>query len=161
MQQQLVQRISAKADGYVQRLKKGESLAALAASAGAKVQQANGVTRGSAKQFEALGRDFLGRLFQAKAGDVFSAADVNYSIAVVKVTQIQPGDINQIARDAVALQPQLTVQMAQSDVPELVFAAAREEIKTKVDEARARLAIGLQPETPSSSGPGKAPSKAQ
>jgi peptidyl-prolyl cis-trans isomerase D len=160
MQQQLMQQISAKADGYAQRLKKGEGLEAVAASAGAKVQHANGVTRGAAKQFEPLGRDFLGRLFEAKPGDVFAASGLNYSVAVAKVTQVQSGDVNQIARDAVALQPQLTAQMAQSDIPELVLAAAREEIKPKVNEARARAAIGLPPETSASSAPAKAPSKA-
>lgn len=161
MQQQLLERISAKADGYVDRLKKGESLDAVASSAAAKVQHAKGVTRGQAKQFEPLGRDFLGRLFQAKAGDAFKAGGVNYSFAVVKVGQIQPGDLAQVARETVALQPQLTGQMAQSDLPELVFAAARAEIKPKVNEARARQAVGLSPDvTPSSSPAGAAAGKA-
>lgn len=159
MQQQLIQRLSAKADSLVARVKKGESLQAVASSAGAQVQHATSVTRAKAQQFQPLGREFLGRLFQAKAGDAYAAGGVNYSYAVVKVTQIQPGTANDVAHEAVALQPQLSAQMAQSDLAELLFNAAREEIKPKVNEQRARQALGLAPdETPASGGAAKAPS---
>jgi peptidyl-prolyl cis-trans isomerase D len=166
MQQQLSDRLSKIADGYVQRLKKGESVDAVAASSGVKVQHVMGLSRAAAQQSpqmaQALGREFLGRLFQAKTGDVFAAGGVNYSLAVVKVGQIQPGPLDQVAREAVAFQPQLGQQLAENDVSELVLAAASASVKPKVDFNRARQAIGLPPETSSApaSGAAKAPSKA-
>jgi peptidyl-prolyl cis-trans isomerase D len=161
MQQELVQRLTTKAQGYMDRLKKGESIDAVASSAGSKAQHADNVTRAGAQQYASLGREFLARLFQAKTGDVFAAAGVNFSVAVAKVSAVRPGDVAQIAREAVALQPQLTNQMAQADLSELVLGAARAEIKPKVDEGRARQALGLAPETaPPSSAAGKAAKKA-
>jgi peptidyl-prolyl cis-trans isomerase D len=164
MQQQLMQKVSAKADGLVQRIKKGESLDAVAASAGAKVQHTPVLTRAKVQQdqqLQGLGRDFLGRLFQAKAGDAFAATGVNYSMAVVKVTQVQPGSVQDVANEAVALQPQLAQQMAQGDVAEMVFTAASAKVKPKVDEQRAKQAIGVQPDqTPASGAPAKPANKA-
>jgi peptidyl-prolyl cis-trans isomerase D len=171
MQQQVMQRVSAKADGLIQRIKKGESLDAVAASAGATVQHTGPLTRSKVQQDRqlqgSLGQDFLGRLFQAKAGDAFAASGVNFSIAVVKVTQVQPGSVQQIAQEALALQPQIAQQMAQGDLAEMVFTAASAKIKPKVDEVRAKQAIGVQPDqTPASGAPAakpgnKASSKAQ
>jgi peptidyl-prolyl cis-trans isomerase D len=164
LQQQLSQRLSAKADGFIQRIKKGESLDAVAASAGAKAQRVEDISRSKVQQtpeLQAMGREFMGRLFLAKAGDVYAAGGVNYSLAVVKVAQIQPGSIQDVARETVALQPQVAQQLVQGDLTELVFAAANAEVKPKVDEGRARQAIGLQPLPASAApGPAKAPSKA-
>jgi peptidyl-prolyl cis-trans isomerase D len=159
-QQQIMQRLGAKADGYVQQLKKGASLDQVASSAGVKIQHVDAASRDAVQrspQLQALGQEFLGRLFQAKTGDVYASAGVNYSVAVVKVAKVQPGAVADVAREAVALQPQLAQEMAQNDIPELVIAAAAAQLKPKVDEGRARQALGLPPLAASSAPTGKAP----
>jgi peptidyl-prolyl cis-trans isomerase D len=159
MQQQVVQRLKAKADGYVDRVKKGESMDAVAASAGSKVQHLVDTSRASAQQLEAsLGREFLGQLFQGKPGDIYLAGGQNYGIAVVRVTGVRPGDVQAVAREARVLQPQLSTQMARQDLSELVINAARALVKPKIDEKLARRAIGLSDDA-SSAPPAKAPAK--
>jgi hypothetical protein len=112
---------------------------------------------GQFPQISGFGPDVLDSVFRVKAGETFAGASANFAYIVAKVTQVQAGDVAQAAREAQAIQPQVSQEMSQSDLPQLVAAAAAEEIKPKVDPTRARLAIGL--EAPSSSGKasGKAP----
>jgi peptidyl-prolyl cis-trans isomerase D len=157
MQQQMFQRMQAKAESFVQRIKKGEAFEAVAQSAGSPVQHIQGVTRATASQFAGLGPEFLGEMFQAKAGDVFAARGQNY-VAVAKITQVQNGDPAKVARLAVSLQPQMSAQIARADIIEAVLSAANAELKPKINETRAREAIGVSAEeTAPAKGTGKAP----
>jgi peptidyl-prolyl cis-trans isomerase D len=73
LQNEMGKRLKAKADALVARVKKGESLDAVAASAGAKVQRVAGISRQNAQQHQGLGRELLMATFGAKPGDVFTS----------------------------------------------------------------------------------------
>lgn len=158
-QNAVVDAVKARADALAARVRKGETLQAVAASAGAKVQHVD-LTQTQAAQNPALGREFLGQLFNAKVGDVYLAGGVNYGIAVAKVTAIRPGAVADIARDAVSLRPRMTDQMAANEFGEVFYAVARAQVKPKIDESLALQAIGVTPDQavpPKGAAPGKAP----
>lgn len=151
--------LKAKADALVQRLKKGEAIDAVAASAGAKVQHLQ-LTRANAQaQQQALGSQLLEGLFSAKAGDVFDAAAQNYGFAVVKVDSIQVGSPADIAKESQGIRQQLSEGMARDEFTEMFYGAARSEVKPKIDLSLAYQALGVQP--PASSAPAKAAGKAK
>jgi peptidyl-prolyl cis-trans isomerase D len=161
MQRELVNALRTRADALAARERKGESLQAVAASAGAKVTHID-VTRASASQpqQQALGQEFLGRLFQAKPGEVFNALGVNFGMAVAKLNGVQSGSVADVAREAVSLRAQLTDQMGRGEFGEVFEAAARAKVKPRVDEKLAYQAIGVTPQqTPASIG--KASGKAK
>ena len=154
IRQQLVTRLQAQADALAARLRKGEALPAVAASAGATVQHATGLTGATAQQAaQTLGQDLLGKVFQAKSGDVFTA-NAATGIAVAKVTSITPGALPAIVHDTQLLRQQLDQEMLQQELPQLISAASRARIKPKLDRALARRAIGAAPDetAPASSG---------
>lgn len=152
MQQEMVKRLQARAGELAARIKKGESLQAVAASAGAKVLQVQGLNRGVAQSRQDLGQDFLGQLFQAKPGAVYTAG-VQGGVAVARVTQVAPGPVDQVARLSEQGRPQLTAQMLQEEITDLTRSAARAEVKPKVDQKLARQALGVADEdAPAASG---------
>jgi peptidyl-prolyl cis-trans isomerase D len=152
LQQELQKRIQDRADGLEARLKKGESLQAVAASAGATVQHASGVSRENAAQHQQdLGQGFLARMFDAKAGETFTAPMMT-GMAVGKLTSIQNASPQEIGRLAEQARPQLTLQMMQNEYGQMIQDAARDRIKPKIDEALAREAIGVSPEEAPASG---------
>ena len=73
MGQELGKRLKAKADELAARVKKGETLDAVAASAQSKVQHVDGLSRENVQQHMGLGREFLVAAFNAKPGEVFTA----------------------------------------------------------------------------------------
>lgn len=146
MQRELVNALKARADALVARIKKGEGLQAVAASAGVKPQHLDLSRATAGAQQQALGQQFLGQLFGAKTGDVYDALGVNFGVAVVKVTAIRPGAVADVAKEMVSLRPQITDQMGRSEFGELFEAAARSRIKPKVDESLAYQAIGVTPD---------------
>ena len=142
MRQELVKSLQAKAEQLIQRLHKGESVAAVGASAGATLQHVAGVSRTTASQQQALGQDFLSKLFQAKTGDTFSAL-TNNGLAVARVSAIRPGTVGEIARSALQVRAQVDNEMQQNELTEMVSTAARIKVKPTVDEGRARQALGV------------------
>ena len=157
MTQELVKRLQAKAAALNDQIKKGQSLEAAAASAGATVQHLQGLSRVSASQQKALGGDFLNRLFQAKSGQTFLAPIPPASVAIAKVMAVQPGALPDVARETVDARPQLSQQMNQSEFGDMLRTAARKAIKPRVDEALARQALGVSPDQLPASSTGKAP----
>jgi peptidyl-prolyl cis-trans isomerase D len=140
---QVITRLQAKADELAARLKKGESLDAVAASAGAKVTRLTGLTRQGASQNQQLGQELVAQVFSGKPGDVFTAGGQT-GIFVGKIEAIRTADVDAMAHAVEANRPRLT----QAYLRELVDAggaAAREEIKVRIDPARARAALGLEP----------------
>jgi peptidyl-prolyl cis-trans isomerase D len=160
MTNEVIQAVKAKADALLARVKKGEALDAVAASAGAKVQHIE-LTRSTAQaQEQTLGQDFLAGVFEAKAGDTFDSPFPNYGYAVVKVDSVKPGSVQDIARESQTLRTQLSQEMARNEMTELLYAAARAEVKPHIDQDLAYQALGVQPPAAASSAPGKAPGKA-
>ena len=155
MREELIKTLEAKAEALAARVRKGEPLQAVAASAGATVQHATGLNQANASQHQELGRDFLVKLFQTKAGDVFTAG-ASTGIAVAKVSQLQNAPAADVGRLAAQGRSQLTMQMEQNEFQDMIRQAARQIVKPKVDEALARSALGLSDDTtPASGAPAK------
>ncbi|HLZ76209.1 peptidylprolyl isomerase [Phenylobacterium sp.] len=163
-QRELGKALQAKADGYVARIKKGETLAAVAASAGSKVSEVPGIDRRNASQNQALGQDVLGKLFTSRPGDVFAAQDAQ-GFVVGKLEAVHGGDPTQLAQMVEQLRPQMTSGYLR-EIGESAHVYARQKIKVTIDSNRAREAIGLEPIDPKAQAaggktatgkPGKAP----
>lgn len=155
MVQQLTSAMQAKADGLAARVRKGESLQAVAASAGAHVTQLTGLTRQSAGQNQQVSQEVLGNTFNGKSGDVFTARDGPAGIVVGQIGKIGAGDLATVARMTDVSRPQMT-QTVLREIGDSAQRAARVKMKTKIDYARARAAIGLAPEKPAAAAPGLA-----
>ncbi len=153
MSQALITALQKRADDLVARVKKGESLDKVAASAGAKVEHLNGLSRANAADHKDLGRDFLTKAFTAKPGEVF-VGGMAYGVAVAKLDSVKPGDTATIAKNAEQMRQQLTVSVVQDEMGQMLRDAARTTVKPRVDEARARQVIGVEPEpgTPGAAG---------
>jgi peptidyl-prolyl cis-trans isomerase D len=159
-QRELGKALQAKADGYVARIKKGESLQAVAASAGSKVVEVPGIDRRNASQNQALSQDLLAKLFTSRPGDAFTAADA-HGFFVGKLEAVHGGDIAQLAQMVEQLRPQMTNGYLK-EIGESAHAYARQKIKVTIDANRVREAIGLEPIDPKAAAangakPGKAP----
>jgi peptidyl-prolyl cis-trans isomerase D len=153
MMRQLVQSLQTKADALAARVNKGESLEAVAASAGVQLVHATGVDRQSGEQNPLMSPDLLGNAFGRKPGEVFTARGRN-AIVVGKVVAIRPGDPVQLAKLTEQARPQMTETVFR-EIGDSAAAAARLSVKAKADYNRARVAIGLpslkakgQPEPP-------------
>lgn len=164
MQQDLIKRLQAKAEELAARVRKGEAMDAVAASAGVSVQHVADLNRTNAAQRTDLGQELLGKMFEGKLKDVYTAG-MRTGIAVARITQVQnaaPADVGRVAEQG---RPRLSVQMAQNEYGEIVRNAARQIVKPKIEEALARQAVGVAPEdVPAASGaaaskakPAKAP----
>lgn len=144
----VVKRMSDKAAELTARMRRGETMPAVAASVGATVQTAAAVTRDQAgRQYS---RDLLGKLFAAKPGEVLTGEDVKLGYVVAKLDQVS-------APPAVAMAASLETQ--RQGVTRALFESmggatrtyARQTVKPKVDEKRARQAVGG--EAPSGAAP--------
>jgi peptidyl-prolyl cis-trans isomerase D len=156
---QLLQRMKAKADELVARVKKGESLEAVAASAQAQVQRVPNITRQNARQFQGLGRDLLMGAFGAKPGVAFVSRGPQGGYLVALVEKVHPGSPEQMAQITEVARPQ-TSQGLLRDVGMAAQDAAKTQLKTKVNLTLARQAIGVDTSAlPAEDG--KAPAKAK
>lgn len=144
MARELNDRLAAKADELAARVRKGESLEAVAASAGAKVVHVNGLTRATAGQNQALSGEILARVFDAKLGDVFTARTNGVGYVVGKLDAIHAGGGPNLPLMAEAARGQMTTAFAR-EVEDAARAAARRKIKVRIDAERARAALGLEP----------------
>ena len=150
MRRDLLTRLKAKADELAARVKKGESLEAVAASAGLKVVPVNGLTRQAASQNQAISQEILAGAFSAKPGEVFTATDPRVGFVVGKVQAIRAGDPAMLARAAEETRGQMSTAYVR-EMQTGAEAEARQEIKVKIDPERARAALGLEPATPGKS----------
>ena len=137
--QDQLKRLTAKADDVTARLKKGETIAAVAASSGASVGRGVDVTRDAAGK--SYSDEFLGRVYQAKVGDVISGRDVRLGYVVGKLTGVGTPPPAEMAI-ATAQSRQGAKQALIEDLLTRTRASARELIKPKVDAKKARAALG-------------------
>ena len=155
----IIEAMKAKAEALLARVKKGEPIAMVAASAGAKLQHLE-MTRASAQQQQqVLGAQLLSELFNAKAGDAFAAGMPNYGVAVVKVASVKSGAVADIAKESQGIRGQLTEQISRNEFSEMFYAAAKAQVKPKIDLSLAYQALGVQP--PAGATAGKAAGKAK
>ncbi len=157
-QRELGKALQAKADGYVARIKKGESLQAVAASAGSNVVEVPAIDRRNAGQIQTLSQDLLGKLFTSRPGDVFTAAGPQ-GFFVGKLEAVHGGDTTQLAQMVEQLRPQMTNGYLK-EIGESAHNYTRQKIKVTIDGARAREAIGLEPIDPKAAAAGGKPGKA-
>jgi peptidyl-prolyl cis-trans isomerase D len=136
-----------RAEALAARLKKGESLDAVAASAGASVTRVPGLSRQNAAQMPGMSQDILAKTFTSKQGDVFTAENNRFGFVVGKLEAVHAGEGPTLARMAEEMRPQMSVAFFR-EIAETARFAARQKVKVTVDAARARAAIGLEPIDP-------------
>ena len=154
---ELTKAMQARADGLAARVKGGETLDAVAASAGARVVRVPAISRQTAGQNPLLSQDMLARIFTSRPGETFTAGFNRLGFVVGRLEAIHTGDGATIARMAEDLRPQMS-QAFVRELGESANAAARRKVKVVIDANRAREAIGLEPIDPKSvdgKGPGK------
>jgi peptidyl-prolyl cis-trans isomerase D len=143
MQREMLKAIEARAEALTVRIQKGETLEAVAASLGRPVAKVPGLTRRTAQQHEALGRDLLARAFGARPGDTWSAR-MPQGIAVGRVDNVRMDAGPAAAQAAESQRAQLSADLFR-EMGASAQAYSRAKLKTKVNVDRARAAIGLEP----------------
>jgi peptidyl-prolyl cis-trans isomerase D len=139
VQSAMNERLTAKLGELSARVKKGETLDAVAASIGSKVVKLS-ITRAQAQQNKSLSPEQINQIFQARPGELVTAGAV-----LARVDSIQPPSSLIAAASVSGGQ----MQMARPIFDELTQEArvyARTVIKPKVNLAMARQAIGVAPE---------------
>jgi peptidyl-prolyl cis-trans isomerase D len=144
---ELVKAMQARADAFAARLKKGESLEAVAAAAGSTVTRAPGIDRQSAQQNTTQSQDILVKTFTSRPGDVFTAQNSHFGLVAGKLEAVHVGDPVTVARMAEQIRPQMTNGYYR-EINESAHLAARHEVKVTIDANKAREAIGLEPIDP-------------
>lgn len=160
--QEMGKRMKAKADELAARVKKGESLEAVAASAQTKVQKVPGLSRQNAQQHAGLGNDFLGAAFSAKRNEVFvaRAGPQGQAYVVAKLEAVHSAPTASVAQITGLAQPQASNGLMR-DLGEAARTAAKAQLKTKSNLTLARQAIGVDTEALTKAKDGKAGKKAE
>jgi peptidyl-prolyl cis-trans isomerase D len=149
-------RLSAKAEELAGRVRAGEDIAKVAASAGAELTTRTAVQQSRDSQTQ-LGEGVLRGLFGQGKGQVFTGAQSPTSFVVGHVDAIH-GAVPALAAPLVEqVRPRLTQAMANAMV-EQSFTAAAVRVKAKNDPAAALVALGVEPAAPAAPAPA-APAK--
>lgn len=148
MQREMIKRLQAKADELAARVKKGESLEAVAGSVGQHVTRVAGLDRQNAAQNKALSQEALGKTFNGPAGDVFTAeAAGTFGLIVAKLEHVTAPSGSTLAHITEDTRPQMTMAIFREiGIDARKF--ARTEIKARINADQARAAIGLEPLDP-------------
>lgn len=157
---QIAKSMQARAEALAARVKKGESLEAVAASTGVSVSRSPGLSRQNAAQAPGMSQDILAKAFTSKQGDIFTAENNHFGFVVGKLEAVRPGEGPTLARMAEEMRPQMSVAFYR-EIAETARFAARRKVKVTVDPARARAALGLEPIDPKAAKPGAKPEKAK
>ena len=159
-QRELAKAMQARSDALAARVKKGETLEAVAASAGSSVTRVPGLNRQTVQQNQTLSQDMVAKAFTSRPGDSFTAQSNHFGFVVGKLEAIHVGEPDIVARAAEQIRPQMTNAFFR-EINESAHVAARRAVKVNIDANRARQAIGLEPidpkATPKSIATGKAP----
>jgi peptidyl-prolyl cis-trans isomerase D len=136
--------LNARAGALAARVRGGEDLAAVAASAGATIQTGTGLNRQSVEQY---GQGVIAGVFSSGRGEPFSQQNSADTFVI--------GRTDRIAAAVPALAAPVAEQFRQrmagdhvNAVGEMAIAAAAERSKAKYDEALARTSLGLPAEAP-------------
>ena len=139
---EISKRLSAKADELTARIRKGETLEAVAASVSAKVQHATGITRDSLQQNRAISPELGDHIFTSKKGDVFSGATGQVDFMIARLDADNAPAPAQAAAATMQIIPAFSQQLAQNMVSQLRD-VAKAQIKPVTDASMARQALGL------------------
>lgn len=149
MLNQLMTKLKAKADTLTDEIRKGKTMEAAAAEVKATVAHADNVTRAAAQppaqgQPPAWSPDVLGRIFQAKPGEVIAGQDTKPGIIIARFDKMQEAPAPVLA--ALAEASRQTISRALfGDIGGNLRLAAEKKIKPTIDYKRARQAIGVDP----------------
>jgi peptidyl-prolyl cis-trans isomerase D len=144
MMREMAKRLEGRADELAARVKKGESLEAVAASAGATVSRLPGLDRRTAGQNPAVSQYILAKAFTSKPGDVFTAQGSGFAFVVGKLVAIHAGDTALLGQATEQTRAPMTDSIFR-EMGEGARNAAKAKMKVKIDYNRARTAIGLEP----------------
>lgn len=142
LQNEMSTRLQAKADALLARVKKGESMEAVAASAGSQVQRVRGISRQTAQQHQNLGRDLLIATFGAKPGEAFTSRAGQLAVVVAKLETVHPGKVADMALATQMMRQQIDSGLMR-DLGEAARLGAQASLKTKVNLTLARKTIGV------------------
>lgn len=137
-------RLSAKAEELAARVRSGQDIAAVAASAGGNLTTRTGVQRNREVQ-ETLGQGVVQGLFGQGRGQVFSQPQSNSAFVVGRVDAIHAAVPALAAPLAEQARPRITQELVQALI-ETSFDAGAARVKARNDPARARAALGLPAE---------------
>lgn len=147
-----VRLLTTRTDALAARLRRGEDIAAVAASVGATVQTRTGLTR----QDQTAGQGVVAGVFTTARGQVFSQQNTEDSFVL--------GRTERITAPVAALAAPAAQQFRERMTPDTVNAlgetainGASTRVDAKYDEAQARLALGLPAEAPAAAPGGAAP----
>ena len=147
MMREMVKRLQAKADELAARVRKGETLEAVAGGIGAQVGHATNIDRQNAAQNQVLSRDALIKAFSAKAGEVYTAEAPTFGLVVARLDAVRAPVGPTLARITEASRPQMTEAIfreMQADAQK----AAVTLVKVKTYPNNGRAALGLEPLDP-------------
>lgn len=138
--------MQARAKELSDRARKGESMAAIAASGGYKLVSLPKMTRQGAQQHAALGNELLSTVFTGSTGQVFAVPvqGEGGGLAVGKIGAIRPGEVGQVAQ-ATEMGRQNFARGIFQDVDTTIRTWAKDTVKPKSDRARAIKALGEDP----------------
>lgn len=143
MQFELVKALEARAKALTARIEKGESLDAVAASAGYAPVHVAALSRQNAQTHTDVAREILGRALASRPGEVWVTPTPS-ALAVGRIDNVQMDPGPTAARLAEQSRGQLTQQLMQ-EMAESAQTYARSKLKVKTDAARARAAAGFEP----------------
>jgi peptidyl-prolyl cis-trans isomerase D len=146
-QRELATRMQAKADELAARVRKGESLDAVASAAGVAASHVPGIDKQSLQKNTTLSQDMAAKLFTSRPGDVFTAPFSHFAFVVGKLEGVHAGDVATIGQTVEQIRPQMSAAYVR-EVGEAAHLAARQKIKVTMDANKAREAIGLEPIDP-------------
>lgn len=135
--------LNTRADALAARVRGGEDIAAVAASAGAAVRTATGVNR----QDQSHGQGVLVGLFTSGRNEIFSHQQTQTSFVIGRTDRITAS----VPALAAPMAEQFRLRMAGDNLNALgdtALKAGASRAKVKFDEAQARVALGLPAEAP-------------
>ena len=136
---ELRKRMERKSQELAERVRKGESIAAVAASVGAKLQTVPNLPR---QPNPIIGNDLVSEIFLAKTGGVVSGVAPRAGFAVIRINSVRTPPPGPAAAVVEQRRPQVSSQLFQ-EMFSLAQTAARERIKPKVFPDRVNQAVGL------------------
>ena len=132
--------LNTRVESLASRIRRGEDLAAVAASVGAQVTSATGVSR----EDQARGQGVLGGLFTSGRNEVFSQQQTQDSFVIGRTDKVTPPNPTLAARMA----EQFGVRMGPDNlgaIGEVAIRTAAERVGAEYDLALARESLGLDP----------------
>jgi peptidyl-prolyl cis-trans isomerase D len=133
-------RLQAKATTLADQVKKGQPIAAVAATVGATVGHGVGIERAEGGQ--TFHRQLLAEIFGAKVGEVVVGPDAKGgAVVIAKLDAVVPASGPAAAQAAANQQTSMTRSL-QQDLTSAARIGARAEIKPRIDYARAHAALG-------------------